>query len=86
MDGVTKALLVVLVIIVILYVVMLAAHAEGDDDAQTDSDTLPSDGDSGTDNSSAVSSAVGLGAIIVTCTGTLIGFQAGGRVLQTLWT
>lgn len=86
MDGVTKVLLVVLVILVILYVVMLAAHAEGDEDAQTDSDTLPPDGDSGADNPSADSSAVGLGAIIVACTGILIGFQAGGRVLQTLWT
>lgn len=86
MDGVTKVLLVVLVIIVILYVVMLAAHAEEEIDAQTDSDPLPPDGDSGTDNPSADSSAVGLGAIVVACTGILIGFQAGGRVLQTLWT
>lgn len=86
MDGVTKVLLVALVIIVILYAVMLAAHAEGDEDAQTDSDTLSPDGDSGADNTPADSSAVGLAAIIVTCTGILIGFNAGGRVLQTLWT
>lgn len=86
MDRMTKVLLVVLVIIVILYVVMLAAHAEGDLDAQTDSDTIPSDGDSGEDNPPADSSAVGLGAIIVACTGILIGYNAGGRVLQTLWT